>query len=330
MKIWYDACTGKHVRYGVAIAKRLRKLNYKVVLTTRKHPDTLPLAKLLGEKFIVVGKYNPVSKFSRLEESFKRQLSFFKMFKDNLPDVAISHRSVELCRTAFGLGIPNIATHDTPHAEAVNKPTMPLIDFLVVSKAIPKHHVANYGIKKIFQFDGVDEVAWIKDFKPTTKYRYDSPLIVVRQFEVMAAYAEGKTDPMEEIAKKLTSLGKVIFLSRYDKSPKKNLIVPKRFIDSVSLVAQADLVVGAGGTITREAALQGTPTLIVPLTDEKLYVNDYLSRKGFPLFTVRISEVLEYAKKLLGRKQDVKHLLTSLEDPVDVIEKIIREEIIGR
>jgi len=56
MRIWYDACTGKHVRYGVAIAKRLREMGHEVVLTTRKHPDTVPLAKFLNEDFIVVGR----------------------------------------------------------------------------------------------------------------------------------------------------------------------------------------------------------------------------------------------------------------------------------
>jgi predicted glycosyltransferase len=56
MRIWYDACAGKHVRYGVAIAKRLRELGHEVVLTTRQHPDNIPLARFLKEDFIVVGK----------------------------------------------------------------------------------------------------------------------------------------------------------------------------------------------------------------------------------------------------------------------------------
>ena len=77
MKIWYDAGTGKHIRYGTAIAKRLRKLGHEVVLTTRRHPDTLSLAKFLGEQPIVVGKYAPASKTVKLKESLKRQLLLF-------------------------------------------------------------------------------------------------------------------------------------------------------------------------------------------------------------------------------------------------------------
>lgn len=330
MRVWYDACTGKHVRYGVAIAKRLREKGHEVILTTRRHPDTVSLATLLKENFIVVGKYDPKSPMSRLRESLKRQLFFCKMFEKGVPDVAVSHRSVELCRVAFGLGIPNISTHDTVHAEAVNRLTMPLIDFLVVSKALPKSSVEGYGIKKIFWFNGVDEVAWIKGFKPEVKYDYAKPLIVVRQLETKATYARNKSDWTKTLAKKLTSIGNVLFLPRYRKRHIKGLIIPTEFVDSASLVSQADLVISAGGTISREAALQGVPAIVVE-SFEKLYVNDYLAVKGFPIFTVKNpSDALSYAKKLLGKKWDVKELLNKLENPVDVIERIIEKEIKGR
>ena len=138
MKIWYDACTGKHMRYGAAIGRRLRKDGHEFIFTTREHPDTLPLAKLLGEKPIVVGKYDPSTLCSRLEESAERVIQFSKMFQNDPPDVAIAHQSVELCRTAFGLGIPIILTADTPHAKTVNRLTIPFAHTVVVSEALPK------------------------------------------------------------------------------------------------------------------------------------------------------------------------------------------------
>ncbi|MGQ9539446.1 MAG: DUF354 domain-containing protein, partial [Candidatus Bathycorpusculaceae bacterium] len=323
---WYDACTGKQVRYGVAIARRLREKGHETILTTRKHPDTLELAKLLKEQFVVVGRYDPRSPLSRLRESLVRQLLFCKMFEGEIPNAAISHRSVELCRVAFGLGIPNISTHDTVHAEAINRLTMPLIDFLVVSKALPRSSVEGCGIRKIYRFDGVDEVAWIKNFKPKIRYSYKKPLIVVREIEEKAAYAKGKQNLTKNLAKKLSSLGNVLFLPRYRKHTVKGLIIPREFVDSASLVSQADLVISAGGTIAREAALQGIPTIVVP-TFGKLHVNDYLARKGFPIFTVPADKVLDYAKSLLGKIWDVRHLLEKLENPVDIIERIISEEI---
>jgi len=325
MKIWYDACTGKHVRYGTTIARRLRRLGHEVLLTTRKHPDTLELAKVLDEKFIPVGKYTPATLFTKLEESAKRILELSRMLHNTVPDVAVSHQSVELCRVAFGLNIPIILTADTPHATAVNKLTMPFASILVVSEAIPKSLFKRYGEAKIFQFRGVDEVAWIRDFRSSQKFEVKRPLIVVRQMETAASYAVGKNDVTRKIARKLTSLGNVLFLSRYDKSEREDLTVTKEFVDSASLVANADLVVSVGGTIAREAALQGVPSIVISEFG-RTYVNKYLSDKEFPLFITNASKVFTMAKTYIGKKWDVKEKLARLENPVDIIEKLITEK----
>jgi hypothetical protein len=325
MKIWYDACTGKHVRYGASIAKRLRRLGHEVILTTRKHPDTLKLAKVLDEEFIPMGEYNPVTLFTRLEASARRILKLSEMLKNNIPDVAMSHQSVELCRVAFGLNIPIILTADTPYATAVNTLTIPFANTIVISEAIPKRLFKKYGRPKIFQFKGVDEVAWIKDFKPSKNHEAKKPLIVVRQMENKAAYAIGKPDITKKIAQKLASLGNVLFIARYNKSKEKGLMSIKEFVDSASLVADADLVVSVGGTIAREAALQGVPSIVISEFG-RTYVNDYLSKNGFPLFIVSTSNVLSVAKKHLGEKWDVKEKLAKLENPLDIIEKLVTEK----
>ncbi len=331
MKIWVDTCTGKHVRYAGAIAKRLRSLDHQPILTTREHPDTLAIANFIGEKFTVIGKYDPASKFTKLQTSVKRELLFCEMFKTAVPDLAISHQSVEACRVAFGLGVPIVATADAPHAEAVNRLTLQLINVLVTSKAIPTSCYQAYGPRKIVQFDGVDEVAWIKSFKPKMSFEeYGKPLIAVRQTETRASYAQGKTDVTEQIARKLTSLGNVIFLSRYDRNPRKGLIVSQKFLDSASLAAEADLIVSVGGTLAREAALQGTPSIVIPLIQkpELYYTNNYLSELGFPLFTVNnVDEVMKQAKKYIGEKWKVKELLDKLENPIDAIERIVEARV---
>lgn len=322
MRVWYDACTGKHVRYGVAIARKLRKKGYEVILTTRKHPDTLPLVELLNEKFIVIGRYSPKSLLHRLKGSLQRQLTFCKTFGQSPPNVAISHGSVDQIRVAFGLGIPIITTVDTPYAEAVHRLTLPLADFIVVSKAIPIETIQRYNVKgKIIQFDGVDEVTWISNFKPMVKYEFGRPLIVVREVEEKAVYAKRKFS-LINLAKKLRKLGTVVFLPRYRRASIKNLIVPKGFVDSASLVAQADLFVGAGGTITREAALQGTPAIIVDIFQEQ-YVNDYLAERGFPIFRTDLSSAFALAREVLGQKRNVRNLLTKLENPAYVILNIV-------
>jgi predicted glycosyltransferase len=274
------------------------------------------LARVVGEKPIVVGKYNPATLFSRLEASANRIIQFSKMFKDNPPDIAISHQSVELCRTAFGLGVPIILTADTPHAKAVNKLTIPFATTLIVSEALPKRFLKNYCPDSLIQFKGVDEAAWIKDLKPPKPSDFKKPLIVVREFETKAAYAHGTVDRTMEIVKKLEALGNVLLLKRY-KAAGKN-----EFVDSAKIVANADLVVSAGGTMAREAALQGVPSIVASEMG-RTYVNLYLARKGFPIFMSDSLSILNLAKRHLGKRVDVAAKLALFDDPVDIIENAV-------
>ena len=320
MRIWYDACTGKHVRYGAAIGQRLRKAGHEFVFTTREHPDTLPLAKILGENPLVIGRYDPSTLYSRLEESAERVLQFSKLFKNKPPDLAIAHQSVELCRTAFGLGIPIILTADTPYALATNRLTIPFAHTLVVSEALPKRFTANCYVKNVISFKGVDEVAWIKGFEPQKIDKLKNPLIVVRQIEAKAAYAGGKKDSAQVMTEKLATLANVHFIKRYNEG--KTFGFKENFVDSANLVANADLVVSYGGTIAREAALQGVPSIAIS-DMAKTNVNQYLKKKGFPLFDTTERNVIALAQKNLGRRLDMKKKLAELENPVDVIEKVV-------
>ena len=329
MKIWYDASAGKHIRYGAAIARQLRKSGHKVIFTTREHPDTLALAKTIGETPSVIGRYDPTSPSTRLEESAKRVIEFSKLFKGSIPDIAINSQSVELCRVAFGLSIPNIMTADTPYAEAVNRLTIPFANIIVASNAIPARIFKRYGARKIVQFNGVDEVAWMQNFKPSQKFQLGKPLIVVRQMESKASYALGKVDFTEKLAKKLGRLGNVFFLPRYGTEKVKGLLTSKTFVDTAELVNNADLVVGVGGTIGREAALQGVPSIVVSARTRELrgrtYVNEFLSRKGFPLFIAPVTEVLTTAKKHIGAKWNVREKLLRLENPALIIKRIVQK-----
>ena len=320
MKVWYDACTGKHTRYGSAIGKELRKRGHEFVFTTREHPDTLPLMKILGEEPVVVGKYNPSTLTSRIEESAERVIEFAKLFEKNKPDVAVAHQSVELCRVAFGLGIPIILTADTPHALAVNRLTIPFANSVVVSEALPKGFTKTYAAQRVVSFRGVDEVAWIKGFKPA-KIKTKKPLIVLRQIETKAAYAKDKMDSAKSLGEQLAELGEVHLLERYNIAGKQFSEKPA-FEDSASLVANADLVISYGGTISREAALQGTPSIAVG-DMAKTPVNTYTAKLGFPLYITKENKALQLAKQHLGKKIDVTIKLAELENPIDVIAKII-------
>ena len=336
MRAWLDACTGKHVRYATAIARALRARGHEVILTTREHPDTVAMAEALGEEFRIVGRYAPSSRAMKLLESARREEAMAEMFSGGVPrpDVAICHQSVELCRVAFGLGIPIVCTSDTPYAEAVGRLTIPLADVVVLSRALPPGPYEAMGARRLVFFDGVDEVAWVRRPGLTAPEETLSwleelgrPLLVVREEEHGASYARGGRGIMVEVARALRKLGTVVFLPRYGRpTPRlpEDVVLPPGFVDGVLLSREADLVVGVGGTLCREAALQGTPTLVVSYVG-RIHVNEYLAEKGFPITEAPLDGVADLAEELLGRREDVGGLLAELEDPVDLIVGLAEE-----
>jgi predicted glycosyltransferase len=170
-------------------------------------------------------------------------------------------------------------------------------------------------------FKGVDEVAWIQGFKPTKMPTLKKPLIVLRQIENKAAYAKGQADNAKTLAEKLGELGNVHLLERYNGDTEAHK-QKAEFEDSASLVANADLVVSYGGTISREAALQGVPSIAIgDMADT--YVNTYLAKKDFPLFITSEDKVLGLAKKYLGKRFDVSAKLADLENPVKIIANLV-------
>ena len=323
MKIWIDACTGKHVRYAKAISKRLEKLGHKTVLTTRKHPDTILMAKRLGLNFEIVGDYNPSSLSSRFAESLIRQICFSEKFRNDKPNLLITFQSVDACRVAFGLGVPIISTADTPHAEKVNRLTVPLVDVLITSSAIPEKIYKRYGATKIVTFNGVDELAWIKDHELLLElFKVD---VVVRESEFKASYNLGK-QINNGTALFLTQLGEVLFLSRKYSSDDKSYMVSKNRtypfehygIDLLNIMKHSGITISVGGTISRESALLGTPSIAFG----DFAVNQFLFERGFPLFIVKNNEeMLKIGMKYIHKKIDVSSLIGKLENPLDIIEK---------
>jgi hypothetical protein len=77
------------------------------------------------------------------------------------------------------------------------------------------------------------------------------------------------------------------------------LIVPQTAVDSRSLMVAADLVVGAGGTMTREAALLGVPTLTL-FAGHPAAVDRWLEQQGLLRRLERAENVLPVARRPAG------------------------------
>lgn len=304
MKVWYDAHSIRDLKFGCALSKELKRCGHEFIFTALDCPEALSQAGLYGEKPKAIGKPSSDSLISGLQANAQRIIEFCKLFEDNNPDVAITPQSAEVVRTAYGLGIPIILTADKLDADALNRLTIPFAHTAVVSEALPKRFPKTYCAQRVVRFKGVDEVAWIESSKSHSASASKKPLIIYDQ-------STSQAEKNRALAEKLAEIGEVYLLGQGNSVE-----------SSAALVSKADLVVSYGGSVCREAALQGVPS--VAISDAaKAPLNTYLAKKGFPLFITAESRVMELAKKYLGRRFDVAEQLAGLENPVKVIADLV-------
>ena len=103
-------------------------------------------------------------RYEKLQESANRIHQLAYEIRKFEPDIAITFSSPEGARVAFGLGIKHIGFNDSPHAEAVSKLTIPLMDHLFSPWVIPYSAWALFGISKknITRYRALDPASWLK------------------------------------------------------------------------------------------------------------------------------------------------------------------------
>jgi hypothetical protein len=191
-------------------------------------------------------------------------------------DLALAHGSHELTMTARRLQIPSSTTFDYEFAWLQHQLGCRAADRVVVPEAIPPERLARYGARgpKLRRYPGLKEEYYLADFEPDRsvleRWSTDSEkvLVVLRPPPDVSLYHR-QSNPLFPLV--LDHLGRredveAIVLPRTDEQRDfvrtlalPSVLVPDRAVDAQSLIALADLVVSAGGTMNREAAALGVP-----------------------------------------------------------------------
>ena len=316
-----------------------------IVVTARDYAETLQILELEGIPYRPVGKYGGADKVEKLVAYANRAQELVKEIQSKEVHALISLSSPSAIRVAFGLGIPSITLNDTPHAFHVGRLTLPLSTKVIAPLAVPKNELVKLGAEenKILQYDGVDEVAWVKHHKPNQHVlmeiglKEDEPFIVFRPPEEKAAYLSGLGGTnLVDLMKFVVSKGvKVVLFPRYPDQHKlaerlERIIIPRRALDTLSLYFYSSLIITGGGTMAREGSMLGIPSISLFPLNYPLYVNDYLKRKGFPIYRFRsYEEALPLISKILKSPEsyriNTRSLLVELESPLTPIKYSLEE-----
>jgi len=336
--IWLDAVTPKDSLLLYSLLPLLRRKGHNVLVTAKEQTQTTDVLKLAGIPYTAIGKYGETLREKLVEEQ-NRILTFVKLFdKVGKPKVLWTHGDVGAIRTAFGLQIPIVYSNDTPHATHVARLVCPLVDWLIVPICFGKSWT-KYGMskQKIILYDGIEEVGWLKEKtkeKPKLlKELADKKKVVLfRNAEYKAAYyKDAKVDPWR-LLKEVSRLATVVYMPRYEEEKEKlrdypNVIVPQEPVLTYQIMPEVDLMIGSGGTICRETALVGVPTINFQFWDA---VARYLHKKGFPMKHMTSTDtIIRTARRILkapeNHKMDTRQMLKSLESPAPITAQFIEK-----
>ncbi len=277
MRVWIDMTASAHVLVFRPLIELLRARGDEVEITARDYAQTLQLLELHGlEANAVLGRHGGRSRWRKASAMTNRLGALRRFAKDRAFDLALAHGSHELTMTARRLGIPSSTTFDYEFAWLQHQLGCRAATKVVVPAAIPPERLAPYGAKppKLLQYPGLKEEYYLADFEPDrgvlSQWEIDPArvLIVLRPPPDVSLYHR-HSNPLFPLT--LQFLGSrddvhAIVLPRTDEQREyvrrlalPSMILPERAVDAQSLIALADVVVSAGGTMNREATALGVP-----------------------------------------------------------------------
>lgn len=340
MRIWVDVCHPKEGWLLKALLPHLR--GHRMLVTARRGLWTTEVLDMLDVPYTPVGRYG-YSLREKLVLATERSIGLLAVLEGRgMPDILIGHGSVEATRLAFGLGIPIVHANDTIINVPVIRLTVPLLDRLVTPGCLKREWWARFGIppSRVVQYDGVEEAAYVRRYpeRDVSKALDDAigtvpdRLVVARGLEARASYVRAWKERLDRVVREVARKASVVYLPRYKGEEARfegveNVFVPDRPVNCPLLVGASDLVICGGGTIAREAALLGTPTISLHIYD---VIGRYLSSRGFPLYHAPDpSEACRLAIRIIDRpglyRRNTRGALARMESPVRYIQSAIRQ-----
>jgi hypothetical protein len=332
VKIWIDLTNAPHVRFFKNIIEYFQDQGDEVLVTGRKFGDIHKLMDLFGFEFISIGKHG-VTLGQKLEESTLRAHELSKLIIKEKPDVAISKHSIELPRVTFGLNIPSVYVLDNEHALAANKLTLPLCNRIIMPQAIDMWTLLRVGAdpNKIISYKGTSEIIHFKNFDYNENIFEDLELnlkkektILMRPEPSLASYldADCKKSVLTPVVDVLEEHANILVIPRFKEQEEifknyENVTIIKPPVDTFSLIKKCDLVIGAGGTMNREAAIVGTP-VISCYPGTTLSVDQFYIDQNRMFRSNNVEEIINMALKLMLNKDNSKQLVVD-----DLFEMII-------
>ena len=276
MRVWFDMTAPAHPIVLRPVIERLSAAGHDVHVTARDYAQTLGILDRLGIPYQAVGRHGGASRPRKLAALLSRTARMAAIGRRGRFDLAIAHGSNDLPLAAAALGIPEVNTFDYEWATVQHRIGCRLAARVVVPEWIPPERLRPYGVTdaKLRRYPGLKEEYYLADFQADSRVLdelgVDSSRIVavLRPPPDVSLYQPASNLIFPQVLHALGSRDDVhaVVVPRTQQQREDvralrlpSVIVPEHAIDAQSLIALADLVVSAGGTMNREAVALGTP-----------------------------------------------------------------------
>jgi uncharacterized protein len=273
MRVWIDLTNSPHVLVMRPLIEAMRADGHEVEVTARDFAQTLELCERFGIEHTAIGRHRGERLASKALGLASRSGALARWARGRRFDVAIGHGSNDVSVAAALLRIPAATAFDYEYAAQQHHVNCRLCRVVVVPELIPPERLAPYGAKprKLRRYAGLKEEYYLADFEPDEAVLdelglgRERALVVVRTPPEVSLYHRFENPLFRRVLERLAGVeAQVVVLPRTPEQREElrrlgSFVVPERAVDAQSLVAFADLVISAGGTMNREAVALGTP-----------------------------------------------------------------------
>jgi uncharacterized protein len=300
MRIWIDLANSPHVPFFAALADEFRARGHELEVSAREFAQTVELAEQANLAPTVIGGHGGRELKGKAGNLFARALALRSWARGRRFDLAVSHNSYSQIVAARALGLRSVTLMDYEHQPA-NHLAFRLASRVVVPRAFPDGALRRFGAhaRKVRRYDGFKEDVYLAGWQPragesenmlkSLGVGVENVLVVVRPPARDALYHRFDNELFDALLEHLCAQrdARIVLLARTRAQREEfdarhgcqNVIMPRAALDGATLIAAADLVVSAGGTMNREAAALGVPAATV-YAGEWAAVDEELVREG--------------------------------------------------
>jgi uncharacterized protein len=303
VRVWVDLTNSPHVLVMRPLMELLRADGADVAVTARDFAQTVALCERFGIDCEVIGRHRGARLGAKALGLVDRSLALARWARGRRFDLALGHGSNDVTVASWLLRVPRTTMFDYEWATVQHTVNCRLAQAVVVPEAIPPERLDRYGARrKLQRYAGLKEEYYLADFEPDSAILDElgldraAPIAVVRTPPSVSLYHRFENDLFAEVLLRLREAGQVVVLPRVDAQREElaragGFVVPERAIDSQSLIAFADLVVSAGGTMNREAVALGTP-VVTTFEGRMGAVDEHLIAEGRMRKLTRADEIV--------------------------------------